>query len=340
MRWNNRRSSNDASHSVPLNTQPIAPNNNIYPDGFQALMQTPPAAAGRRVSLRLKPSWTNRILRRGERLPAPWMNAVLGHGGFGTVYSARVTQGTRDALRDIRDASRSVVRGRLPPLGAAVAIKIAVREDWQPLQTWVKDNVREAAIHSWLLDRPAARVSGCGLRLSARDHLPRLYFAGLLDASKGVFVTVMERVQGHAMFGKQVTLDKYLGLEIAAASLWASGVVHADLHGGNVMWDPRRKKAVIIDLGRAAMLPARHTATVRQELGRALREGVPTLGAIFTGRAAPVQQYVNRVQSGRHLHNYAANYATMERAFFNKLRPDEKRVVPELRKHVWGYGGL
>ena len=335
------------SHSVARNIQPLTPNNNIYPDGFQALLQglrTPPRAKARLdVGGRARGplAWMRALLgrRTRERLPAPWINGVLGHGGYGTVYSARVTQGTQDALRDIRDALRSVVRGRLPPVGATVAIKIVVREEWEPLDRFVKDSLREAAIHSWLLDRPATRVPGCSLRLLARDHLPRLYFAGLLDADRGVFVAVMERIDGKTMLVDRITVDKYLATEVAASALWTAGVMHGDLHDGNVMWDPRRKRAVIIDLGRATMLPAQHTATVRRELGQAIAQGLSTLGALFTGRAARVQQYVNRVQAGRHVHDYFANYWTLVHTFYDSLRPDDKRVVPALRKHVWGYGG-
>lgn len=306
---------------------PLHPRNAVYPNGF--------------VDTLLAAAQNPRLGRKLLMENSPWIDGALavGQGSFGKVLVVDVTPDTRQVLGEIRDGCESVVRGDLPPPGDWVAIKLAVWDPRQPFAEFREENVREAATHSWLLDRPPVTVPGCGRKLLARTHLPRLYFAGLLKVGgrEAVFVTVMEEVRGATMWNTPITLDKYLAVEAAACSLWANGVMHADLHPGNVMWDDEKDEAIIIDLGFATLLPATHTQTIVRALAMAVATGVSSLGAIFraNGPAADVQRYVNGVLLGRGRKLYWADYLTMLRAYFNKLGKKDKADVPFARKLAW-----
>ena len=320
---------NQGVRRVPKDIEPLHTKNAVYPPAFmQYLLAEDPAKPGFGHSLRAA--------------DAPWIDTArpLGSGSYGSVFAVRVTEKVRRMLRDILDACGNVVRGDLPPVGTSVAIKIA---KWRPrdqsIRTFKMDNVREAATHSWMLRHPRVSVPGCGMSLLARDHLPRLYFAGYLEVGEyeAVFVTVMELVHGQPITVQGMTLEKYMALEAAASSLWVSGCMHADLHSGNVMWDTKNHRAVIIDLGFATLLPEPERQAVINEVGRAVVEGVPSLGLIFrkNGPAAHVQKYVNRVLAGRRYDLYWADYLVMLRKYFNRLSAEDKSLLPSLRSRVW-----
>ena len=346
----------DFARRIPRDTPPLDHANLRVPPGFVAAMDSRPAAPSRAVSLGkyynhatrdyLPPS-PGSVHEYGYRPPA-WMGTDrLGRGSYGSVYSVRVTAEVRRVLREIRDAASSVVRGELPPVGATVAVKLAIFYDpklRKDTKLFLQRNVLEAATHDWLLERPPVAVEGCSRPLHARDHLPRLYFAGLARSDEGgaMFVTVMDRVQGASTTCGALDARAYVALERAVCSLWVNGVMHDDLHCGNVLYDARHGAAKIIDLGLATTLPTPLVPRIVKELGAAIARDVPSLGEMFRkGRgASAVQRYVNRAMLTREgMTVYFADYLMLLRHFFNRLSASQKKAVPQLRRAAWGFGG-
>lgn len=88
-----------------------------------------------------------------------------------------------------------------------------------------------------------------------REHIPLLYASIPL---RGRHVLIMEYVRPAG----RLTLH---GLERAVLSIWGAGVVHADLHKGNIVVDSS-SSVKIIDFGFAVILPAKLRGKVRQRL--------------------------------------------------------------------------
>lgn len=124
---------------------------------------------------------------------------------------------------------------------------------------------RESRILTHL--RACPRIRACRGTLFPRKHVPILYESGPVQASplfdKPGWVLVMEFIRSTSSANRRRPSNVDAAhLEEAIFSLWAAGVVHADLHKGNVLYTPNR--AVIIDFGFAVQLPP----TMHQRLVR------------------------------------------------------------------------
>jgi serine/threonine protein kinase len=90
--------------------------------------------------------------------------------------------------------------------------------------------------------------------------VPPYYFSGTLDNH---FVTCMGAVEGRSLtgvfrdFGYTDLEPIYNALEKTVKDLWASGVVHGDLHGKNIIVDKRngRWTVTLLDFGLAMFIP-------------------------------------------------------------------------------------
>lgn len=284
---------------------------------------------------------------------ATWMIDRLGQGSYGTVYLVRVTKPALEQLRKVIRTSIYFVRHKDVREGATIALKLAPyiypKEAKAEASRFIADNVREAATHSWLLQQMPVRVPGYRRLLRVTSHLPEFYFGGLTAGTDGVsyYVTMMGAVEGpslwHVIKGGGYNVDVYLLVERAAASLWVNGMVHGDLHPGNIkIFGEVKPRAILLDLGRAVRLPVPFHQLILDRLACAVDEGVKSLGEIFWSRHRSghgidgLQLYVNGVMASRMLKLYYSDADILRRDYYNRLTAAEKAQVPQKRRELWG----
>lgn len=89
--------------------------------------------------------------------------------------------------------------------------------------------------------------------LLASAVIPKFYGAGVVSARSYVLIT--EFITGQSMGKLNPDSKTFRTFERALMSLWSAGVVHADLHMGNIIVTPS-KQVKIIDFGFAVILPS------------------------------------------------------------------------------------
>lgn len=313
---------------------------NIMPRAFGNVMRTTGPARSTAVAPQLK----SRL--RGW---SSWLGKKLGEGAYGIAFVTPMTPANHTRILHLANAVRHLVYTGVPAPGARVVIKVATaaRADRQ----WVGECVRESLVHRWLADRdrPTPPVPGCpaGKTAESSRYVPRFYFAGLVpDAGNGkpAFVAVMDQAAGMPLDAylerHAPTAQLYVDLERAACALWLAGVVHADLHRGNVMYDPASQKLSVLDFGMAVVLPPTHRRAIAQSLSTAIGADVASLGEIFlktsTHGVHNMQNYLNRVMFTRRFSWFNPDYVATKR-MFQRLGRGEQARVPQLRRAVWGY---
>ncbi len=281
---------------------------------------------------------------------ASWLGTKIGEGAYGTAFRCQVsTEAVYRALELVRAASTFWVEYRPVKMGRLVVVKVT-RDDSRSavsqgtLDRFALDNIKEATLHKHLDEAGCLNLGMAPLCVS--QYVPDLYWAGLVvNQATGTrcYVTVMGVAPGVPV-GKylarsKLDADTFLRIERAAASLWAQGVVHADLHKDNMMFDPATKKLTVIDFGFGVLLPPQYTVAVRNQLAKTVRAGVRSLGEMWLdtskGFGLGIQKYVNRVQRGRGVawYNPDGHAALM---LYKRLPPAERRKVPDLRRRLWG----
>jgi hypothetical protein len=292
-----------------------------------------------------------------RRVPVIFMGMFLtkhlGSGSYGAVFEAVATAQMLDALRRFKDLEYSVVTGEVPPEGATVVVKFA--------KGTVEDNLRETLAHLALTARPCQAlmtmdVAGVDDPPCAADFAPPLYCAGWtrgLNAGQWAWVTVMARAPGDKLEDHiprhGVSLDLYLTIERAVCSMWLAGLVHGDLHRGNMMYDRATGRLTLIDFGFAVRMSPDMLSSVRVRVAEAVVSGVRSLGEVWrdAGRSpvgTGLQAYVNRVMSGRlHGENSGENQTKWYNpdgnallVLYGELSARDRAAVPRRRRELWG----
>lgn len=285
-----------------------------------------------------------------------WLGQKIGEGAYGTAFRCQVSdEATYRALELVRAATSFWVEYRPVRQGGLVVIKITRADDRSRrvpqtvADRFALDNVREATLHKHLDE---ARCLNLGMGpLCVSQYVPDLHWAGLVinqPTGTRCFVTVMGVAPGipvdKHLRRTRLDAEMFVRIERAAAALWAHGVVHADLHKDNMMYDAATKKLTIIDFGFGVLLPPEYTRAVRSQLARAVRAGVRSLGEMWLDRnkrasskgfGLGIQRYVNRVQKGRGVpwYNPDGHAALM---LYKRLPTSQRRLVPALRMRLWG----
>ena len=279
---------------------------------------------------------------------ASWLGTKIGEGAYGSAFRCQVNDAAHRALEVVRAASTFWVEYRPVRTGSLVVVKITRDDSRSPvaqgtLDRFALDNIKEATLHKHLDE---ARCLNLGMApLCVSNYVPDLYWAGLVvNQASGTrcYVTVMGVAPGIPV-GKhlrrsRLDAETFLRIERAAAALWSQGVVHADLHKDNMMYDPATKKLTVIDFGFGVLLPPQYTVAVRNQLAKAVRAGVRSLGEMWLdsmGFGLGIQKYVNRVQRGRGVRwYYPDGHAAM--MLYKRLPVAERRKVPDMRRSLWG----
>lgn len=287
---------------------------------------------GERVGAPRGPSNTRRPFR-----PAAFLRArKVGEGAYGSVFRVS-TEDPRFAGLP-RQLDHRVTRG-LPPAGRPVALKVT-RGD-------IRELVREAAVHRRLSSSRACwQPRRSWRRLCSAGHVPAFYFAGRARSpgSAALYTTAMALAGGATVYDVmkkgRFTAGAYVAVERAAASLWAQGVAHGDLHSGNVLYDGRT--ATVLDMGFAVVLPTRMKAALRAAMVRGVVDGVPSLAVVFlrpwTSKygVRNAQGFLDRVMYTRGYRRFNSDYTSLL-SMYDMLSADQKRRVPAERRAAWGY---
>lgn len=290
--------------------------------------------------------------------PVGWLGKRLDAGGFGTAFLTTVTPAVMDKLREVRQAMTYDVFKSFPAIGETVIIKVAKQPN-EPLDLFVRDNLKEASVHDFLANSRCVGLPGFSKPLCAAKHVPRLYFCGLVrneTNKRFVYLTVMALAPGVNMNKhletSPMTADLYVNIERATCAMWVNGLVHADMHKGNVMYDAATRTINIIDFGFGVLLPDDKTQIVRKAIIQGVADGVRSLGELWRDSSRSkigtgLQAYTNRIIFTRKSTRpnawmdpwYNPDGGALMR-LYGLLSPADRAQVPALRRAAWGYTGL
>ena len=263
-------------------------------------------------------------------------------GAYGSVFSVT---GAPQPLLDLvgrldhfLPGAAGRVAGVVP--AAPLAVKLVAykgdsNEDWRE---FVALAMHEATVHSYLASRNAcARVKCSSAPVCAAEVVPQLYAAGL-DRENGYAVFVMDRIPGKTLetYIKDhggITATRYARVEKAVATLWLSGIAHADMHDRNVMMDGNGKVA-IIDFGVAVVLPDKLREKVTRDMNSLPQYRRSLANAVWFAKDS-VQNYANQVMKTR---NFTWHHpeGQMLRWLYNKVPVAERARIPAVRAVLWG----
>lgn len=174
-----------------------------------------------------------------------------------------------------------------------VIIKVQELKRFEDIANVRKECKLQAWVHSHCVAIQGEKFEGWKIT-------PPLYYAGLLSGVTGtLFITVMGKAKGDSLFSMLttkgvLTAAQYVSIEKAIITLWILGVSHADLHPGNIFFEPRSNEVTIIDFGYGMVLP-NHIATQLQAFDFVDRNG----NIAFFNESYGLAEYTNSVQRGR-----------------------------------------
>ena len=180
----------------------------------------------------------------------PKVAVCIGKGSNGSIYKVDTTDPSflGDMYRSMDNRDKTPLFPHQTP--RVVIFKVErcnyKKKNWPE---FLQKKLYEAHIHRYLCTH------------SKTAHIvPPYYFSGTLDNH---FVTCMGAVEGRSLtgvfrdFGYTDLEPIYNALEKAVKDLWASGVVHGDLHGKNIIVGKKngRWTVTLLDFGLAMFIP-------------------------------------------------------------------------------------
>jgi len=308
--------------------------------------------------------WTG----RGVRLPKNWKGreghavlrkymkrlglggikfAVLGAGAYGVTVATRVTPVLLFRLSALSRRLRNVINtGRTPPLGSVVVLKFGFNESrrMKGFKEFIAASIRESKVH-YHVSTSCAKISCFERKVCGGDLAATMYFAGS-DNYNGVWITVMEKAPGAPLASylkkKKMTPRLYLLLERSLALLLYKGVVHADMHQGNIMLG-KGGRVTMIDWGFAIMLHPQTRQRVRSFIdGGGLKQH--SLGDMYS--ILGLRDYAIRVLNSRDYQNVKGAKTRQLNLDYRLLNDEwssmsskQRLATVRLRKRMWNCGG-
>lgn len=276
----------------------------------------------------------------------PWVGKLLGEGAYGAVFGLTFQGEAKRRLLACLKSMTHVTLGSVPTQGQRIAVKFIIQGKKRTRKEWVQECYREACVLQYLHQSGCMSPHAFTKPVCASDHVPPLFFSGML--LHNMYVMVMGWAQGKPLadvIEKQhykLTAEQYVAIERAVASMWLNGIVHADLHDRNLLVDSKTKQVTIIDTGFAQAVPIFLRVPMRDKLLQLVKDGGRTLGDVFTSDTKSpyyvrnLQPAVNRMVKHTKGHvPYYNNDATFLRSKY-KLVEDKDRI-PDARKASWGW---
>lgn len=288
-------------------------------------------------------------------LDAPLLDRLggrgVGEGQYGTAVKVVVDASVKTALAEMRESGSQVQTGTVPKLGDEVVVKFQEMRR-VPNETpgghehrlvgFLGRCARESFVHKRLASSASCVRLACS-GAPACPAVPRFHFAAFSHARGSAgqrYVCVMGLAPGVTLSSylrrEGLTADLYARVEKAVASLWMAGVIHADLHRGNIVYDPGAGTVTIIDFGWAVIVPA----ALKKRVADAL-EGMVVGGARCLGEAwndLGVAAYADRVlwtRKSGHIRWYNADGRLLVK-LYNMLSARQRALVPGTRAALWG----
>ena len=113
-------------------------------------------------------------------------------------------------------------------------------------------------------------------KFDVRQYVPKAFFLAYWPTLR-VLGIGMSLSPGSSFYslrrGEGLAASYVATIEKAFLSMWFQGVIHTDLHGGNLLVNPSTGQVSIIDFGRAMQLKPGAAAKVRAEFANAAKEG-------------------------------------------------------------------
>lgn len=201
----------------------------------------------------------------------------------GIVFSAPMSRRTTHQLIKLFLGLENGVAGErmyiddYPP-GSEYIIKVAIlnKQYWADAKTqeekkdvWIEfleDAVADAAYLQYLREQKPIKIT-TQITIYPADVSPKLYFAGSIK-NTGMFITVMERIQGDTLQKHLYAKNRRTRLPITketarlaantertVLSCLAFGLEHGDAHERNIIVEKRTGKVKFIDFGRSLVIP-------------------------------------------------------------------------------------
>jgi hypothetical protein len=269
-----------------------------------------------------------------ERVP---LARRFGAGAYGEVFLVKkISEIDSQSLNELRrELKNRVGDDEPPPPGADVVIKISKRfvQEQEQFVDFASRMITEVLMHVHVHRAVGRHPCRPEIELRGASITPRVFFSGTYGDGE-THVTVMELAPGE-------TLAKYVSkygsvprliqdnIENAVLTLWfAAGIIHADLHFGNVMVNERTGEVKIIDFGFAVMLP-------EEEMDRLKRAMQTTGKSTNAWNTSSVQPYVSAVH--RNFDFYNPNGKALK-VLFDKRAVMEHDLKRQYDKKAWASG--
>lgn len=273
--------------------------------------------------------------------PFTWseLGKKVGGGANGVIYRTTITPGLQEMAKSLRFG----ISPRLPEYGTEVLIKVSEvpsnpkNQNYAlEYQEWLEDNLGELGIHNYLLQCGCTRL-GSEYETCVSDFIPPLYAGGRVQFGRTpYFMTIMGHVPGAHPHSGPLTQEMYLGIEKAACSMWVNGVLHSDLHTGNILWDARRRRPYIIDFGLGVLVPDQLKREIRKQVRGAINAGVRSLGEIFRPDSDwfvdGLIKHVDGIMMHRRYKKYHSNMSSM---LFMYSRTKNTAGMGSARRKLW-----
>ena len=239
----------------------------------------------------------------------------IAKGSYGTVYKFRGSPKYTEYLKRVVLGRTNGLVGnvaKIPTNGPFSVIKFQNAE--KPAQ---KEAIKkEIAIH---------------YKLSRSKVSSTFYAAGFIG---DISWQISSYIDGVPLCDVRITADIFKNIEKTVFELWKHKIFHADLHCNNMML-AKDKNIVVIDFGRAIVLPSKYAPKTLKEFRNVkYQEKVQKYAdSIITARSKKNTDYLGAKITKRGsvipVVIYSSNVQAL-RVFYDKMNESEKKLVKEL----------
>ena len=267
----------------------------------------------------------------------------LNQGAYGAAFKIQLTPYAYAIMSRLYRKLNNVVSRKFPPIGSWVVVKLAKNsyDDWG---AFFDENLREAIVSKYL-SNSCQDVACFGRKICGSNIIAPFYFAGSDSRVGDAWITIMglgpNRQLDVYVKKRQVNARLFLLVERAVVLMWSLGIIHCDLHTGNVLVDHVNKKVRIVDWGQSTILPDDLRRYIIQKvdsgfLANHLASDLWTEQG--TGAPYPILQYANSIVNQRRFPWYNSDFKLVQ-LLWDSLSPRERKKVAIEKARIWGCRG-